>query len=411
MRVLVLGLNFAPELTGVGKYTGEMVQWLATRRHEVRVVTAPPYYPGWKIAPGYHSWKYGVESWNGARVWRCPVWVPRQPGGLKRLVHLASFAVSSSPIMGRQVFWRPDVVLSVEPTLFSATPAWLTARLSGARAWLHIQDFEVDAAFELNVLRGVPILRLVTMWEHWLLRRFDRVSTISQRMAERAAAKGIDQNRILLFPNWADETAFVRDRRPSALRAELGIADDQVVALYSGTMGKKQGLRILGLAAAALRDEATLMFVFCGDGPGRSELVAQCDGLENVRFLALQPHERLGALLGMADIHLLPQQAGAADLVMPSKLTGMLASGRPVVATASLGTQIADVASDCGLVVPPGDTRLFAEAIRTLTEDAALRTRLGANAHRYAQEHLSRDRALTEFENALKELVAKEKAN
>ena len=112
MKILLYGLNFTPELTGIGKYTGELAAWLAARGHAVRVVTAPPYYPAWKIADGFTN-RWGVEDLCGGsslQVWRCPLWVPRQPGGLKRLLHLASFALSSCPVMLRQIFWRPDVV-------------------------------------------------------------------------------------------------------------------------------------------------------------------------------------------------------------------------------------------------------------------------------------------------------------
>ena len=170
MRILIHGINFHPEAAGVGKYTGEMANWLATRGHEVRVVTAPPHFPQWRVPPGYRAWRYDRQqlrvparpvSMLGAQlpaearnmeVYRCPTWVPKSPNGLKRLLHLASFALSSLPVMLWQSRWHPDLVLLVEPTLFCAPQALLAARWSGAKAWLHIQDFEVDAAFELGDL-------------------------------------------------------------------------------------------------------------------------------------------------------------------------------------------------------------------------------------------------------------------
>lgn len=113
----------------------------------------------------------------------------------------------------------------------------------------------------------------------------------------------------------------------------------------------------------------------------------------------------LGELLAMADIHLLPQGADAADLVMPSKLTGMLASGRPVVATANAGTELASVVADCGLVVSPEKPKVFADAIRLLANDAALRARLGASGRAYAEAHLDRDAVLGKFEVDLKSVT------
>lgn len=402
MRVLLYGINFSPELTGIGKYTGEMAAWLAARGHEVRVITAPPYYPDWEVAPGYSAWRYATEQWEGVGVWRAPLWVPFRPGGAKRMLHLAGFAVSSLPLLVRHLFWRPQVVWVVAPALFCAPGAWLTARLSGALCWLHVQDFEVDAAFELGLLRGAWLRTLALSLERELLRRFDRVSSISQRMIERLHSKGVAPDRVVLFPNWADIKALGTERSGvRAFRAEVGIPAESVVALYSGNMGNKQGLEILAEVATRLQGIAGLVFVFCGNGSGRGNLEARCAGLLNVRFLELQPVERLGVLLGMADIHLLPQCADAADLVMPSKLTGMLASGRPVIATALPDTQIATVVAGRGVVVPPEQPEAFAAAIVELARDPKLRKEFGDEARRYAETHLDRNAVLGQFEAEL----------
>jgi colanic acid biosynthesis glycosyl transferase WcaI len=390
------------------------------------VVTAPPYYPQWKVADGFvNGWrkeqvkitKFNEQESNPPQppfekkagtlmVYRCPLWVPAKPSGLKRVLYLASFTLSSFPIMLRQIFWRPDVVWVVEPPLFCAPQAWLVARLSGGKAWLHIQDYEVDAAFELGLLKGKLLRGLVAAGERWLMRRFDRVSTISQRMVDMAVSKSVPSERVVMFRNWVEISGSgIEDQGVSGYRAELGIASDAVVALYSGNMGGKQGLEILAEMAkicGKAPEGRELVFVFCGDGSGRDELVAQCAGLPNVRFLYLQPPERLGEFLAMADIHLLPQRADAADLVMPSKLTGMLASGRPVVATAHVGTELATVVQDCGLVVPPEQAVVFAEAIKQLASDAALRSRLGAAGRAYAVAHLDRNAVLPKFEAELK---------
>lgn len=407
MRILVYGINFPPELTGVGKYTGEMAKWLAEQGHQVRVVTGPPYYPQWRVADGYNPWWYKTEVWAGVRVWRCPVWVPRRPGGFKRLLHLASFAFSSFPAVMRQVFWRPHVVWVVEPPLFCAPAGWLLARLCRARCWLHIQDYEVDAAFELGLLQGRAIRRVVAAGERWLMRRFDRVSTISERMMERAVVKGVSPDRLVFFPNWINLSSIKAPLGENPLRKELNIPPGMLVALYSGTMGAKQGLELLAEVARLLQNTPDLVFVFCGNGPGRVELEHLCAGLPNVRFLDLQPEERLGALLALADIHLLPQRASAADLVMPSKMTAMLASGTPVVATSHGGTELARVLASCGRVVPPGDARAMARAILELARDTELRRRLGEVARAYAEQNFDHEKILERFQRELKRLVSR----
>src|SRR5262245_33125948 len=153
MRILVYGINFPPEPIGIGKFTGEMVEWLAKQGHEVRVVASQPYYPGWRVMAGHLGFVYSRGQWRGATVWRCPVWVPRKPSGAKRILHHLSVAFSSAPVALLHAFWKPDVVFVVAPPLFCAPAALLVARISRARSWLHVQDFEVDAAFETGLLR------------------------------------------------------------------------------------------------------------------------------------------------------------------------------------------------------------------------------------------------------------------
>ncbi len=398
MRILLYAINFAPELTGAGKYTGEMAQWLTARGHAVRVVTAPPYYPQWQIEPPYRSDRWCREHRQGSEIWRCPLWVPPKPGGLKRLLHLASFALSSLPVMLWQARWRPDWIFLVEPTLFCAPATLLTAQLAGARSWLHIQDFEVDAAFELGLMAAPAARRFALALERSLLRRFSQVSTISEKMYERLLAKGVTPAQASLFPNWVDLQAVQPQPHPSIFRAELGLADDDVVALYAGNMGEKQGLEILIEAARQLQEQPRLMFVLAGAGSARARLEALAAGLPNVRWLPLQPVERLNELLNLADIHLLPQRADAADLVMPSKLTGMLASGRPVVATAAPDTQVARVVNGCGLVVVPGDVQAFTAALLELAADPVRRHELGLAARAYAEHHLGLDAILSRFQ-------------
>lgn len=132
MRRLIYGLNFSPELAEIGKYTGEMVPWLAEREHEIKVITAPPYYPRWQLQEGYSSWWYRREAIKGVRAYRCPLWVPRRLSVLKRLLHLASIAASRLPmLLWHGLRLRPDVVLVVEPISFCIPGVWMVARIGG----------------------------------------------------------------------------------------------------------------------------------------------------------------------------------------------------------------------------------------------------------------------------------------
>ncbi len=391
MRVLIYSANFWPEQVGIGKYSGEMANWLVSQGHEVRVVAAPPYYPNWRICQGYRWPPYKREMRAGISIWRAPLWVPKSPGGLRRMLHLLSFALASLPAVLCQMFWRPQVVLTIAPALVCAPAGWLLARLCGARAWLHIQDFEVDIAFNMGLLKSGLLQRVALGLERWLLRRFDTVSSISHRMVSRLVAKGVAGERTRYFPNWVDISHVSPSCSGGSYRRELAVPPEKLVVLYSGTLGAKQGLLIIPEIAKLLAGRSDILFVICGDGALKEELKTRTRDLPNVLLLPLQPFERLGELLTMANIHLLPHSSDAADLVLPSKLTGMLASGRPVVATCAPDTELASVVSQCGMVTTPEDPEHLARVVLKLADNPRLRAELGRRARAWAEEHLQRD--------------------
>ncbi|MDP9039363.1 MAG: WcaI family glycosyltransferase [Acidobacteriota bacterium] len=418
MRILIYGLNYTPELTGIGKYTGEMAAWLASRGHQVRVVTAPPYYPAWRVREDYRGALYRTERTPGGPVVRrTPLYVPQEPSGIKRVAHLVSFMIGSIPVLLGELFHQPDLILTVEPTFFGAPLALLFARAAGIPAWLHVQDFEIDAAFDLGLLPAKGFVHQVALsLERVFACAFDRVSTISTKMRERAHAKGVPPEHTTLFPNWVDIDLIrplpeeARSRNPYRCKLAL-TSPGTVVVLYSGNMGAKQGLELLAPVAESFESDLRVHFLVCGDGAFRSQLETLLAGRSNVTLLPLQPLEQLNDLLNAADIHLLPQRAGAADIVMPSRLTGMLSSGRPVVATADAGTQVAQVVGGssperaCGIVVAAEDPAALYQAVSRLVDDPEFRLGLGRSAREYAVEHLGKQQVLERFEVDLKRLL------
>jgi len=405
MKVLIYGVNYVPELTGIGKYSGEMAEWLVKQGHEVRVVTAPPYYPEWKISQGYDAYWYASETFKGVKVIRCPLYVPAKPSGLKRIVHLASFALSSFPVMLKHFFWKPDVVMVIEPPLFCAPTAWLVSRLSGGKCWLHVQDFEVDAAFDLGIIPFAWMKRWVGAGERWLMQNFDKVSTISHAMVMRLDEKGVDKP--VFFPNWADLSRIQFDQAGrDVFRQHFGVDPDELLCLYSGNISMKQGLEIVLEAAERLKE---CCFVICGSGANRAALeqLAKEMKLSNVHFLPLQPLEKLAALLSAADVHLVVQKAGAADLVMPSKLTNILAIGGVALVTAEENSELGRLSEGKDAPVyrcNPECLDGFVEAIGVLKNEA-LRQSLSEKSRGYALKNIAKNEVLMEFEESLNRLV------
>lgn len=406
MKILIQALNYPPEFISTGKYTGEVAEWLAARGHEVTVITTPPYYPKWQVWQEYSAFAYAREIIQNVKVIRCPLWVPTQPSGLKRILHLLSFVVSAAPV----VFWqivkqRPDIVIVIQPYLFAAPWVRLVSILSKNKTWLHIQDYEIDAAFELGFFKLKFVRWFATQFESRLLRSFDRVSTISTRMMERLKMKSVNPENIVFFPNWVDTHTIFPIEGTGKFRIQFGLSTEHLVALYSGNMGVKQGLDLIINAAKQLKNNQRIVLVLCGDGAVRENLIHEAKGLNNIKFIPLQPYEQLNELLNMADVHLLPQREDVADLVMPSKLSGMLASGRPILATANPRTQVADTVKNVGLVVPPGDVDAFVKALLVMESSAEKRHEWGKQARKMAVQEWDKEQILLKFEQNLLNLI------
>jgi colanic acid biosynthesis glycosyl transferase WcaI len=406
VKILILGLNFAPELTGVGRYTTDLAGWLSERGHEVRVITAPPYYPEWRVADGYAAAAWRRESIGPVQVLRCPIWLPRTVTPLTRILHLLSFAATSFvPCLWQAARFRPDLIWAVEPTALAAPAALLAARLCGARACLHVQDLEAEAVCGLGLIRSRYLRKLLQRAYGALVRRFDLVSTICVRMQARLRQFGVAEERLCLFPNWVDTDAIRPLPGPSVLRRQWGCADTQVLALYAGSMGDKQGLESLAEVAERLSAHPDIQLVLCGAGAARPRLERRLAGCANVILLPLQPEGRLNALLNAADIHLLPQRAEAETFALPSKLAGILASGRPLIAQAA-GGELAAATRRCGILVAPGDAEAMAAAIIELASDPKRRRRLGQMARQLAEDHLERAAIIARYEQRLSWLVS-----
>lgn len=402
MKILLYGINYAPELTGIGKYSSELCQWLTEQGHNVRVITAPPYYPAWKQSKGYSYTLYSTEKVAGVSVIRCPLWVPSSPTGIKRIIHLLSYTASSTPVViALSLFWKPDIIIAIEPPFFCALPAWLGAKIANAKSWLHIQDFEIDASVRVGFIKDSFILKLLFKFEKWLLGNFNTVSTISERMLIKLHEKEVPSSKCYYFPNWID-SSFIFPTAPNILfKTSLGISENKKVALYSGNMGRKQGLDIILDAAKLLTHCNYLIFILCGTGAMYEEILTASHDLDNLILIPLQQPDRFNDLLNIADVHLLPQQAGMDEFVMPSKLLGILASGRPVVGCASEDTELAKIISAAGVVVPSADAHKFADAIISVITSPDLSEKLGKRGRELCVSTWEKNLVLTKFNNKL----------
>lgn len=398
MRILIYGINYSPELTGIGKYTGEMSAWLADQGHSVRVVTAPPYYPEWDVPKNYSSKTYSRSVEGAVEVIRCPLYVPSKVNTLTRLLHLVSFSLSSSvPLLG-SLRWRPEVIIQVVPTLFCSIQTLLLAWLAGSNKIVHIQDYEVDAMFGLSMARDRGIKRLAYWAELKILNSFNYVSTISEGMMKKAIDKGIASTKVIFLPNWAEVTLF-RDVKPkSQLLTQLGVDQNKKIVLYSGNMGEKQGLDTVIYAAKAMELNKDICFLMVGDGVEKVNLqsLAQSLSLTNITFLPLVPYDQLPELLAMADCHLVVQKSSVSDSVMPSKLTNILAVGGNAVITSNEATTLGSLCfkhPGIATLIAPDSVSALVDGIRL----SLMKSKPNDIAMNYARINLDKDVILSRF--------------
>ncbi|MBU2787792.1 WcaI family glycosyltransferase [Acidithiobacillus sp. YTS05] len=409
MKILIYGLNYAPEPTGIGKYTGEMAEWLAAHGHAVEVICGLPHYPQWQVAEGYAGFRYRTEAMAGVQVHRVRHFVPaaNRLGARTRIQLETTFTLNAMRFWLPRFFLRqkPDVLIAVMPPMQIGVWPLLYGWVRRVPWVLHVQDLQLDAALRLGMLPGGGFGKVLYRVEAFLLRGATRVSTITEAMRQRVMEKGVPPERAWLFPNWANIEALQPGPRDNDFRRELGAGPESVLVLYAGNMGEKQGLEVVLEAARLCADEPRLQFLMVGAGGAQSRLERQAAamGLQNLRFLPVQPVQRLPEMLAAGDIHLVVQRRDAADLVMPSKLTNILAAGRPCVATVDPGTALYDVVTGAhtGLATTPEDPAALAGAIRTLASDPELRKICGDNARAYAEQSLDQHRILTRFTSQL----------
>ena len=403
-RILVLGINYAPELTGIGKYTGEMVDWLADNGYECSVVTAFPYYPQWKVQKPYGGkfYKKEIENDGKVTVYRCPLFVPSVPTGFKRIVHDASFFLSASLLLFCLLFKRGfDDIFCIAPPFHLGFLAIIYRAFKGGRVIYHIQDLQVDAAKKLGIVKSAWMMTLLFGLEKMILRRADLVSTIADGMARKIRLKA--DRRVEIFPNWVDTRSFYPLEDTRAARIDFGIPVDDKVVLYSGSIGEKQGLESIIDVADELRSDEALKFVICGAGPYKQRLeeMTRERGLKNVLFYPIQDLDKFNEFLNVADVHLVLQKSDASDLLLPSKLTTILAVGGLALVTADPDTSLYDeiAGNNAGILIRPDDPDALLEGIKDAVYNDHGDKR--QNARRYAENNLSADRLLRSFKNVL----------
>lgn len=399
-RVSILGLHYAPEHTGNAPYTSGLAVGLAQREFAVRVVTGHPHYPEWKIRQGYGAWT-AREDICGVPITRLRHYVPSAPTGVKRLISEISFGL-------RLLFTRlgeADIAVTVSPALFSsALFALRTGRKTPLVVW--VQDIYSLGIRETGGNNFVAAI--VTQVEAGLLRRAGRVVVVHDRFADyMVESLGVRRERIEVIRNWTHVRDVPTPPRDTT-RAGHGWLESETIVLHAGNMGLKQGLENV-VNAARLADEqaAPVRFVLVGNGSERDALTRLAKGVKRLNILPALDDEAFSATLGAADILLVNEKVGVAEMAVPSKLTSYFSATRPVIAaTDPRGITASELrAADAGVIVNAGEPQMLLNAVLDLASDDGERKRLGRNGRVYRETVLTAETAIAKFAALLTELA------
>jgi colanic acid biosynthesis glycosyl transferase WcaI len=396
MRLVITGISYAPETTGIAPYTSALAEHLAATGHQVSVITGVPSYPQWRVYPEYRPMLRARELRSGVEVRRVRNYVPRRQSMLRRGLYEASFLVGGMAMLGMPA---PNAVVGVVPSLSGGVLARAAARRLRCPYGLIFQDLVGPAASQSGVGAG-RFARPIGAAEAWIARGAAALGIIAEGFRPYLESLGVAPDRVHRLRNWLHVDEPTQDR--TAIRHHLGLPLEALICLHAGNMGLKQELdNIVECARLAASADSRLVFILAGDGSQRPQLVALARRyqLRNLRFLPVQPVEYFSSLLAAADILLLNQRASVTSMSLPSKLTSYMAAGRPIVAAVQADSEAAVEirAAGAGMICPPGNPAAILQAVRKLANDPLLRTQLGSSGQNYCRKELTSQQLLPQW--------------
>ncbi len=418
MNLVVLCPHFAPDVAPTGDVMTRIAMELVERGHRLHVVTSLPWYQRHALEPGWEGQLVRGEVTEWGRVSRVHPFPTDKRNIPARALAFGGFTALATAV-GSASSLRPDAVLAMSPPLTLGPAGWLVAGARRVPLVFNIQDVFPDVAVELGLLQGRRAIAAARWLERTTYRLSDAVTVLSDDLADNVREKITDglapdrataeASKVRVIPNFVDTDRIRPDGRETSYRAEFGLAGKQVV-MYAGNVGFSQSLDLVLLTArsfAVTRPE--VVFVINGGGAARPELEAAAADLPNVRFVDMQPAERLPEVLASADVHVVPLKAGLAWSSVPSKLYSILAAGRPIVASVDEGTEVARTVerAGAGLSVPPDDPAAFTAAVGRLLDEPHAAAQMGASGRRFVEGWASPAAVAAAYEDLFSELTAR----
>ena len=392
-KILFLNRVFGPEAEATGALLSELAEDLACE-NEVSVICARPRSDSGSIRPLMKRENYGAVK----VVRTFAPNVPKQRGLLRYFDFLFYFVLAGCATLRE----RPDIIIAeTDPPILGALGA-IIGFLWRRRFVFYCQDIYPEVGLASGALKSRTMRLLVGLSNRLAYARADAVVVLAADMAGLLRRKGVSADKIVVAPNWVDCGKV----KPQAPRADLREKyANKFVVMYAGNFGWTQNLESVLEAARFLRNDARLKFVLVGDGArrGRLEAEATASGLTNVDFIDRLDPSRMSEVLAVADLHLIPLGAGVAGSMVPSKVYGILAAGKPFVAMMERHAEVARIAAEAevGFVVAPGDAAALARTIAHSMDNRALLEQMGRRARTLAERSYDRNLITRRFAELL----------
>ena len=406
-HALIVGINYAPEPTGIAPYTSGMAEHLAQHAGSVNVLTGMPHYPNWTLDPS-HRWVFRsserveLDNNRDLTLKRARHYVPSSQSALTRAAYEVSFLMNAAATPLRN---RPDLVIAVTPSLSGAVAGGLLARRHHSKLIVVVQDLMAKAAAQSGIRGGDYAARTTATIERYALAKAHRVAIVSEAFRHQLHEYGIGDDRIRLLPNWTHISPT--QLSPADCRRDLGWPTQPFTVVHTGNMGLKQDLGNM-VAAARCYQRPDIHFVIVGDGSQRAEIEMQGVDVPNLTFVDPLDGDAYPKALAAADLLVVNERPGVGDMSLPSKLTSYLSAGRPILAAvAPNGATAQELQRTGGAAhfVPPGNPVAFVEAIMTLRLNEARRSRMGAVGREYAESTLGEKAAAARLDDLIEECL------
>lgn len=399
MNLLVVTPYYAPDLGPSAPMFASLSEELFSRGHTVTVLCAAPHYPSGYVPNEYRRGLWKWEDQNGVQV--CRVRVPSSDRA--NLMHrFWVFLVYQWLVTLAGLRVRYDVALVTNPAIETFLPFTVLCYLRGKPCVYAVWDIYPEVGVRMGLFRHRAVIRWVGALEDFCLHRAACIQVLSDGFVLDLASHGLDRDTITVIPHWLDTALIHPLPRLNPFSNEHAL-DECFVVLYAGNFGLSQSLETVLDVARLLKDKPDILFLFVGEGAGRSQLEKQTVDLNNVCFLPYQSRERLPEVLATADVSLVVLKQGIGSASLPSKLFSILASGRPVIASVDEDSDTCKLvtASQAGLCIEPENPKQLADAILSLRADPLRREQMGRDGRIWAEKYHSPQSAAQQFEKLL----------